>query len=131
MSRLTKFKSPVPAGMRIFEYGVELDGVGKRSSHAKKFVKRSLRRIYLQRDPDNKPDATAVRVMGKSKGWFFTAEKCIGFVPPGIARKLVNAGLADKVTVRLQLISTEDRNSVHIRFDMLGRMSDYENYSTR
>jgi hypothetical protein len=114
--------------MQIFEHGVEVAGVNNRLHDARKFVKRSRRRIYLERVPDNKHDSNSIRVIGKSKGWFFEKNKCIGYVPTDIAEKLVLAEMEDKVTARLQLVSIEDRNSIGIRFDILGPKDYYKKY---
>jgi hypothetical protein len=129
MSNLTIFKSPVPAGMRIFEHGVVVEGADKRFHNARSFVKRTKRRIYLQRVPDNKRKPDAIRVIGKSKGWFFEKNKCIGYVPADIARKLVLAKMENKVKARLQLVSIGQRKSIEIRFDIFGPADDFEKYA--
>ncbi len=128
MSKLTKFRLSIPSGMKIFEHGVEVAGTNYRDSYAQKFAKRSMRKIYLQNTPDDIPDANTMRVMGKSKGWFLQAEKCIGYVPADIARKLFITGMENKVKARLQLIYIEEKDSISIRFDVLGPTTDYERY---
>ncbi len=128
MTKLTIFKSPIPTGMQIFEYGVEVAGVSKRFHAARRFLKRSKRRIYLERAPDNKHAPNAIRVIGKSKGWFLEKNKCIGYVPGDIAKKLVLNEMEDKVTTRLQLVSIDGKNSLEIRFDILGSKYFYEKY---
>lgn len=115
-------------GMKIFEHGVEVVMARQRFSYANKFVRRSKRRLYLQREPANKHDSHAIKVIGKSKGLFFEANKCIGYVPADIARKLVLTGLEDKVKARLQLIYREGKGPLNIRFDLLGPLDDYQKY---
>ena len=117
--------------MRVFEYGVEVAGIRNRYFHAKRFVRRSKRKIYLQPEPGNRQNSTAIRVIGKSRGWFFEVNNCIGYVPADIARKLVVTGIQDKVEARLQMIYLEDRDSSYIRFDILGSKDDYDAYSSR
>jgi hypothetical protein len=114
--------------MKVYEHGIDVLGVNQRSSYARYFVKRSMRKIYLQTEPGNKRVSNTMRVMGKSKGWFFEVEKCIGYVPADIARKLVVSGMENKVKARLQMICIEDKDSIDIRFDVLGPTIDYERY---
>jgi hypothetical protein len=121
---LIKFASSVPEGMRIYAHGVEVFVPNKCRRIAKKFAKRRKRRIYLQRVSDQKIDPNVIRVIGKSKGWLFESQKCIGYVPENIANKLVITEMEDNVTARLQLIAIEDKDSIHIRFDLLVPMDD-------
>ena len=94
-------------------------------------ARRSKRRISLEREQDRNSDSHAIRVIGKSRGWYFEAARCIGYVPADIADKLVDAGLDDKVKARLQLIYTEGRKSMGIRFDLLGPKDAYEKFCSR
>ena len=128
MTKLTIFKSPIPAGMEVFEYGVEVAGVSKRAHQALKFAKRNKRRIYLERVPDDRRAQNTIRVIGKSRGWFLERRKCIGYVPADIARRLVLNGMEDKVKTRLQLVSIDDKKSIEIRFDILGSKDNYDKY---
>ncbi|TNF92709.1 MAG: hypothetical protein EP297_13075 [Gammaproteobacteria bacterium] len=130
MAKLIKFTSSIPMGMRIYTHGVEVIVPTNRYRIAKKFANRRNRRIYLQRESDNKNDSGAIKVMAKSKGWFLEARKCIGYVPADIVNTLVTTGMEDKVKARLQLIAIEDRDTINIRFDLLGPMDDYEEYSS-
>jgi hypothetical protein len=114
--------------MQVFEYGVEVAGVRKRLHAARSFAKRSRRRIYLERVPTKAHEPGAIRVIGKSKGWFFERNKCIGYVPADIAKKLVLNEMEDKVTTRLQFVSINDKDSLEIRFDILGSKDYYEKY---
>jgi len=91
-------------------------------------MRRSKRRIYLQRESDNKRGSDSIRVMGKSKGWFFEVKKCLGYVPADIARKLVITGAEDRVKVRLQSIYIAGKDSSYIRFDLMGPMDVYKDY---
>jgi hypothetical protein len=117
--------------MQIYEHGVEVAEVNKRLHHAWKFAKRSKRRIFLERTSDHKFTPYAIRVIGKSKGWFFERRKCIGYVPADVAVKLIDTGIEDKVMAHLQLISINNKHSVEIRFDILGPKNDYKKYSSR
>ncbi|MGB5541500.1 MAG: HIRAN domain-containing protein [Gammaproteobacteria bacterium] len=130
MSKFTKFRSPVPEGMRIFAHGVEVAEDNHCHRYARKFVKRSKRRVYLQREPENKHDFSAIRVMGESTGWIFGARRCIGYVPADLARKLVITGIDAKVEARLRMILVDGKDAVKIRFDLLGPADDYEKYSS-
>lgn len=114
--------------MQIYEQGVEVALVYKRLHEARKFANRSKRRIYLENASDHKHDPNAIRVIGKSKGWFFEIRKCIGYVPADIAKKLMLTEMEDKVLARLRLISLDDKHSIEIRFNILGPEDDYDKY---
>lgn len=128
MNRLTKFSSNIPIGMRIFEQGIDVAELNERHHAARKFVKRHRRRIYLDRIRDKKDGTSAIRVIGKSKGWFLESSQCIGYLPADIAEKLVRANLENKVKARLQMISIDDKHTLAIRFDIFGPKDDYERY---
>jgi hypothetical protein len=131
MSKLTKFVSSIPTGMKIYAHGVDVVVPNQRQRIARKFARRRKRRIYLRREPGDRNGSNAIRVIGKSRGWFLNSKQCIGYVPEDIARKLVTTGIEDKVIARLQLIDIEDRNSINIRFDLLGPLNEYHEYHSR
>jgi hypothetical protein len=131
MSTLTIFKSSIPTGMRIFENGVDVAELNKHGHAARKFAKRCKRKICLECISDQKDDPKAIRVIGKSKGWFFESSKYIGYVPANIAKKLMLAELADKVKARLQSISIDNKHSIEIRFDIFGPKNDYKKYRSK
>jgi hypothetical protein len=115
--------------MHVFEHGIEV-AVNKHFHAAKNFAKRHKRRIYLHRVTNHLHDPSVIRVIGKSKGWFFEKNQCIGYVPADIADKLVRTDTEDKVEVRLQMISINRKQSIAIRFDILGTKDDYKKYSS-
>ena len=125
MSKSKRFKPPIPKGMRIFEQGVSVAGVKHRFYDAKMFARRSNQSIYMERDPNNQHDPNAIKIMGKSKGWFFEVEKCIGYIPAGLAKLIVSKGMEERVQVRLREIFIGDREYVGISFDILGPKKDY------
>lgn len=128
MSIFIKFKSSIPLGMKIIEHGIEVSDVKHRYYTVKKFARRRKRRIYLERVLNNKEDLNAIRVIGKSKGWFFESNKCIGYVPTDIAKQLIATGLENKVKVQPQLIWVDDKHHLGVRFDIVGLENDYEKY---
>ena len=130
MQNMTIFQPIIPLGMRVFEHGIDV-AVDKRVRAAKNFAKRHKKRIYLSRVTSHTVDMREIRVIGKSKGWFFERRKCIGYVPADVAVKLIDTGIEDKVMAHLQLISINNNHSVEIRFDILGPKNDYKKYSSR
>ena len=129
MPKLTIFKPSIPMGMRVFEHSVDV-AVNKRVHAARNFAKRHKRRIYLSRVPGHTVDKREIRIIGKSKGWFFEKSKCIGYVPSDIADKLLHANLDDKVKLRLHMISINGKHSINVRFDIFGPKDDYEKYTS-
>ena len=128
MSIYVRFKSSIPVDMKMIEYDIEVSGVNHRYYNVKKFAQRSKRRIYLEREPDNKHNLNAIRVIGESKGWFFEVKKCIGYVPADVAKQLVATGLEDIVKPQLRFIWIDNKNHMAVLFDILGLESDYEKY---
>ena len=114
-------------GMQVYAHGVDV--LIPRNYHriAKKFVRRRKRRIYLQRESDNKDKSITINVIGKSRGWFFESRKCIGFVPEDVASKLVFNEM-EKIKARLQLIAIEDSDYISIRIDILGPLDIYKKF---
>jgi hypothetical protein len=129
MPKLTLFKPSFPIGMRVFEHSVDV-AVNQRVHAARNFAKRHKRRIYLSRVRGHTVNTHAIRVIGKSKGWFFEKRQCIGYVPTDIADKLLRTNMDDKVKLRLHMISIDDQHSITVRFDMFGPKDDYEKYSS-
>jgi hypothetical protein len=129
MQRLTKFKSSIPPDMRVFEHDIVAE-VNERHYAAIKFVNRHKRRIYLEGITDDKGKPKAIRLIGKSKGWFFERSKCIGYLPANIATKLIRANVQTKVIAQLQMIVVYDKHTLNIRFDILGPTDNFETYSS-
>lgn len=115
-------------GMRVFEHGVDV-AVNKRIRAARNFAKRHKRSIYLSR-VRGAVETHPIRVIGKSKGWFFEKRECIGYVPPDIADKLLRTNMDNKVKLHLHMISIDDKHSISVRFDIFGPKNDYEEYSS-
>ena len=114
--------------MITFEHDVEVSGVKYRFNNARKFVRRSKRRLYFERDTNNRHDPYSIRVIGKYKHRLFEGHKCIGYVPTDVAKQLVAPGLVEKVSAQLSLLWMEDKNYMAIRFDIVGSKDDYEKY---
>jgi hypothetical protein len=129
MPMITKFRPRIPVGMRVFEDSVQV-AVNNRLKAARNFAKRHRRRIYLNRATDHADDPGAIRVIGKSKGWIFEKNECIGYVPTDIAYKLVHTDMEDKVKVRLYMILIDGKDSIKIHFDIFGPKDDYGKYSS-
>ena len=126
MSKLIKFVAPIPMGMKVYVHGMTVLVPRNHRRIAWKFVRGRKRRIYLQYESDDKQNSSVIRVIGKSKGWFFEKEKCFGFVPDNITNMLENEGLVGKIKPRLQLIAIGNDTSIDIRVNLLGPMDDYE-----
>ena len=124
---LTIFESSVPPDMRVFENDIVAE-VNERHTAARKFIKRHKRRIYLEGITDDQGNPNAIRLIGKSKGWFFERSKCIGYLPANIASKLIRANMQNKVIAQLQMIVVYDKHALYIRFDILGPTDTFETY---
>lgn len=131
MQQLTKFRLTLPDGMTIYEHGVEIAGTVQRHARVRHFARRRRRFIYLQPETDAMDDYLAIRVMGRSRGFFFEKQRCLGYLPEPVARRLRRARLENRVSALLQLIIIEDTGPVHIRLVLLGPADQYDRYTGR
>ena len=129
MQKVTIFQPTVPVDIRVFEHSIDV-AVNNRVRAARNFAKQHKKRIFLSRVTDHTGDTRAIRIIGKSKGWFLEKSRCIGYVPSDIADKLLRAKMDDKVKIRLHMISIDDKHSITVRFDLFGPKEDFEKYSS-
>lgn len=131
MSIDKEFSSDIPKDHQIYERRLEVAGVQHRKSSAYKFAKGSCQEIYLEREYNNKYDSNAIKMMGVSKGWFFTSRNFIGYVPKEISQQIVGSDMWDSVKPRLCKIYISDKGFVDIKFQLLGyknKKHQYDDY---
>lgn len=122
---------PLPAGFRIYFDSVPVMGVTMRKVEATTFCKAQGRQLVLEREPDNRHDPNAIKVIGSWKGWFRRKSRLLGYVPAEMAAKLVETGVAPKVLPRLKKTYLGDDGFVEIEFQIIGPKQEYERLRSR
>lgn len=120
---------PIPDGFRIFVDRVPIMGVALRKADAAAFCKASGKQLTFEREPQNRHDPNAIRVVGSWKGWFLRKEKMLGYVPAGDAAKLVKLGLAESVRPRLLKTYVGTDGFVEIEFQIVGPTDLYRTFN--
>jgi len=92
---------PIPTGFRIYEERLEVLGVQRRRADALAFCHGRGQSLAFVLEPSNPHDANAIRIDGAWKGWLFSKQKQLGYVPREIAARLAETGLAATVRPRL------------------------------
>jgi hypothetical protein len=110
----------IPDGFQIFEERLEVAGVSYRKQDAIAFATAKTLWLELEPDPGNKHDSNAIKVIGCSKGWFFTKRRFVGYVPKEVAKGIVEGGFFAQVRPRLLKTYVGDRGFVEILFQLLG-----------
>jgi hypothetical protein len=121
MAKNLRFLPEIPDGMRIFAHDEEVAGVQYRLSNAKAFAKGRDHQLRLEREPSNRHDPYAIKVMGIYKGWFSSHEVHIGYVPADVAKSIAEREMFSRIRPRLKNIwwGGYVRDFIIVRFDIL------------
>lgn len=125
---------PIPTGFRIYEERLEVLGVQRRRADALAFCHGRGQSLAFVLEPSNPHDANAIRIDGAWKGWLFSKQKHLGYVPREIAARLAEAGLAAMVQPRLLKTYAGTDGYVEIEYQIIGpadRLRDYRPPSMR
>lgn len=120
------FLPDIPAGMQIFEYDVSPAGGYFKNPDVVKFTRAKKPVLALERDPNNKHDPNAIKIIGYAKGFFGVRRYERGFLPKEIARRIVQGGFWGQVQARLRALRHGEYKEV--RFEILGpkeRLKEY------
>ncbi|THK37386.1 hypothetical protein EHS39_14265 [Ensifer sp. MPMI2T] len=120
---------PIPDGFQIYRDRVPVMGLTMRKADAAAFCKGTGKQLALEREPSNRHDPNAIRVMGSWKGWFSRKERMLGYVPAEEAAKLVQLGLAERVRPRLLKTYLGTDGFVEIEFQIIGPKDLYRTFS--
>lgn len=111
---------PIPADLQIFEERQQVVDVHHRQAEAMRFARAKNKWLELEREPDNKHDANAIKVIGCSKWWFFKERQHIGYVERDVAREIVQGGWWGRVQPRLLKAHVSAQGPIEIWFQLLG-----------
>jgi hypothetical protein len=110
----------IAEGFQIFEERLEVAGVGFRKDDAAAFATAKEGWLELERDPGNKHDPNAIKVIGCNRGFFGTKRRFIGYVPKEVSRAVVEGGYWGQVRPRLLKTYVGDQGFVEVLFQLLG-----------
>ena len=119
-----KISPPIPDGLAIYTW-VRVAGTQYRKEAALRFAKNRDQTLQLEREPGNKDDTNAIKVIGQSKGLVFGGSDPIGYVPRETAACIVEGGYWGIVEPSLGKIYVSDDDYdedpyIQIDFRILG-----------
>lgn len=111
----------IPEGMGVLTSDLVVAGTSFRLNDAKAFARASSCWLELEREPTNRHDPNAIRVLGCSPGWFGRVKKrFVGYVPREVAKEIAKHDLYVRhLKARLIQIFVGDYDFVEITFDIL------------
>ena len=126
-----KFDLGGPEGLQIYESYIEPAGAYWKNPNVLKFIQGGANSsLELEREPKNKYDPNAIRIIGVVRGWIYTGRYHIGYVAKEIARKLVMGSFWPNVAANLRRVTVNDEGYIHINFDLLGPTGRKKEYTS-
>ena len=119
----------IPEGFQIYEDRLTPAGITFRSDDALAFARSSMGWLELEPEPGNKYDKNAIKVIGCTKGLFWTKRRFVGYVPKGVSANLVGRRFLSLVRPRLMNTYVAEDGYIEILFQILGpkgRKKEYE-----
>lgn len=92
---------PLPDNCQVFVTNLEVAGLHMRKPAALEFVSGKKISLGLEREPDNRVDSNAIKVIGLDKGFFSTSRFDLGYVPKEVAAAIVSKGFWGRTHARL------------------------------
>lgn len=110
----------IPEGFQIFEERLEVTGVSFRKADAAAFAASENGWLELEREPDNRYDKSAIKVIGCNKEFLGTKRRFIGYIPKNISKNIDEHGFWGRVQPRLLKTYIGDSGFVEILFQIIG-----------
>lgn len=128
MSIKRKVGAPIPDGYVVYSWGPVV-GLEQNKEAARRFARNRNQRLELQREPDNKQDPNAIKVIGHSKRLIFEDRDPIGYIPGALAGCIVEGGFRESVEPRLRRIYVGKDEHVEVEFEILGPQKHKEAFN--
>lgn len=110
----------IPAGYQIFDDRLEVAGINYWKANAHSFSASKNKWLEFEREPENKHDQNAIKIIGCIKGLFGVKRLTLGYIPKEISKKIIERGYFQKVLPRLIRSFNDDEDSLYIYFQILG-----------
>lgn len=132
MSRVIKkyhlSDNPLDIGWRIFAPKLSVAGIQFRRNAARRFISGSQQSLKFQSEPSNKFDSNAIKVIGRSKGWFRYREDFVGYVEADIAAAIADGSLMGRVKPRLEKTYCGKKEYLEIDFQLVGERDFFDTW---
>jgi len=126
-----KFELGGPEGLQIYESYIEPAGAYWKNPDVLKFICGGANlSLELQREPRNKYDPNAIKVIGIVRGWMFKKRYHVRYLSRESARKLVLGKFWPRVAANLRRVTLNDEGYMHINFGLLGPVGRKKEYTT-
>jgi hypothetical protein len=121
MATSKRFLPPIPDGWKIFADGCEVAGVQHHIRNANKFARGRSQDLRFEREPNNRHDPNAIKVMGVYRGWLFNHEVHIGYIPADLVEIIVGLPEYPPLLPRLKCIWVGGyfKRVIIVNFDIL------------
>lgn len=110
----------IPKGLQIFEERLEVVGMKYRRDDAISFANGRALSLEFEREPYNRQDPYAIKIIGCHKGSFGIKRQFIGYVPSEVAALIVEGGYYGRVIPRLLKTYVSKTGFVEILFQVHG-----------
>lgn len=121
MAITKRFLPAIPDGWKIYAADNEVAGIRFKIHDAYKFAKGSNQDLRFEREPKNQHDPDAIKVMGIYRGWFFTREVHIGYIPAEVVSMITQLPEYPPLLPRLKCIWIGGHHElvIIVNFDIL------------
>lgn len=103
-----------------FATNISVAGIQHHRDDALRFASSRRQDILLQREPGNKFDKNAIKVIGLSG----SIQYFIGYVPKDFAAQIVGSNMLEQVNARVGSIFIGENGFISIKFDIIGSEED-------
>ena len=118
-------------GYKFIEKYVQVSGTRYRLRDIIQFAKKDNIWLEFEREPDNKYDKNAIKLIGCSKGFLANRKYFLGYVPKEISANIVNRGLVQHTLPRLRRIWVpNEEDDATIIFQVLIKEEFHEKYTS-
>ena len=126
MHKRRRFRPPYADTMEVFERQLEPAGSYFRNPGVARFVRAREPSLKLEREPQNPDDPNAIKVIGRGRGFLFAKRYLLGYLPRGVAKRVVEGGFWGRVEARLRVV--EAGEYLCVEFDLLGPKGEKDAY---
>lgn len=118
------FLPPIPNGYQIFAQDLPVAGMFYRTEEAMNFAMSSNQELMLEREPSNKFDTNAIKLIGLSGA----TQYFIGYLPKELSAQIIGTDMFEKVKARLASIHLSGGEYLDIEYQLIGPKVDKKKF---
>ena len=118
------FLPPMPSGYQIFAKNLPVAGMQHRKDEALKFARSNNQELSLEREPSNKFDPNAIKLIGLSG----STQYFIGYLPKELSEQIICTGMYETVKARLGRIYISNNDYLEIQYQVIGPKVDKKKF---